>query len=285
MHNPVCRRMNDIPRIQHLPGSVQCLFLWEGCVQGSNIQCDQHWNKVKFLYHWTKVGKTIDLLYLAYPFHVCLEVYKTGTSWHLLVRGTRIPVFQPLQLRTLPSPKTVPLDPLEYFRRIMCYSIGSLPEINSWSQHWHCKSCAHTKMGVTFCSMTMKEKFHVHVKTAADCWTTNVVYFMECIKYTLQYIREMENALCIWLTGYWSNFNHQCVERPVAKLFTLLDHSHQDLSTTVIEKIHREDIGLMRRKETHWVETIWSLTLDGLNLNQSNMPLLIPLFIKRLYHR
>ena len=56
-------------------------------------------------------------------------------------------------------------------------------------------------------------------------------------------------------------------DRPMAKHFSLPDHSMEDLSIMVIEKIYRKDTDHRRRKESHWIEMILSLTPDGLNLN------------------
>ena len=50
----------------------------------------------------------------------------------------------------------------------------------------------------------------------------------------------------------------------------------------VIEKIHREHTDLKRRKESHWIEIIQSLTLHGLNLNLYTMPLHILSLVIRI---
>ena len=41
----------------------------------------------------------------------------------------------------------------------------------------------------------------------------------------------------------------------------------EDLKVMVIEKIHRDYSEYRKRKESHWIEMIRSLTPDGLNLS------------------
>ena len=110
------------------------------------------------------------------------------------------------------------------------------------------------KTGTSFCSRTTGEWFSV--KATTDCQTRNVVYIIECKKCAIQYVGETENALCIRLTGHRLDIKHRQIDRPVAKHFSLRDHSMKDLSIMVIEKIYREDTDYQRRKESHWIETI-----------------------------
>ena len=121
------------------------------------------------------------------------------------------------------------------------------------------------KTGTSFGRKTTDEQFHV--KATADCRTRNVVYLIECKKCAIQYIGETENALRICLTGHQSDIKHRRTNRPVAKHFSLPDHSMHDLSIMVIKKIYREDTDHWRQKESHWIETIRLLTPYGLNLN------------------
>ena len=78
---------------------------------------------------------------------------------------------------------------------------------------------------------------------------------------------ETENALCIRLTGHQLDIKHRRTDRPVAKHFSLPDHSMEDLSISVIEKIYREDADYRKRKESHWIQSVRLLTPDGLDLN------------------
>ena len=136
---------------------------------------------------------------------------------------------------------------------------------NDQCQQPRCKTCAHIKMGTTFRSTTTGQRFRV--RATADCRTRNVVYLIECKKCAIQYVGETDNALRVRLTGHRSDINHHRTDRPVAQHFTLPDHSIKDLTIMVIEKIHREDINHRKRRESHWIEMIRSLTPDGLNLN------------------
>ena len=87
-----------------------------------------------------------------------------------------------------------------------------------------------------------------------------------CIKCSIQYVRETENALHICLTGHRSEIRHKRTEKPVARHFNLVDHSINDLTIMVIETIHMEDTEYRQRKESYWIEMIRSLAPDGLNL-------------------
>ena len=125
---------------------------------------------------------------------------------------------------------------------------------NSQCQQPCCKTCPHMKTGTLFCSKTTGERFCV--KAIADCRTRNVVHLIECKKCAIQYIGETENALRVRLTGHRSDIKHRRTDRPVAKHFSLPDHSMEDLSIMVIQKIYRKDTNYRRRKESHWIETI-----------------------------
>ena len=137
-------------------------------------------------------------------------------------------------------------------------------EGNSRCQQSRCKTCAHIKTGTTFHSTTTGKRFRV--KATANCQTRNVVYLIECTKCSIQYVGETENALRVRLTGHRSDIKHKRIEKPVAKHFNQVDHSINDLAIMVIEMIHKDDTEYRRRKESHWIETIRSLTPDGLNL-------------------
>ena len=136
---------------------------------------------------------------------------------------------------------------------------------NSPCKHPRCKTCAHIKTGTMFNSTTTGAQFRV--KATADCGTSNVVYLIECRRCAIQYVGETENALRVRLTGHRSDIKHRRIEKPVAKHFSLPDHSMEDLKIMVIEKIHREDGEYRKQKESRWIEMIRSRTPDGLNLN------------------
>ena len=123
----------------------------------------------------------------------------------------------------------------------------------------------HIKTGTVFNSTTTGAQFRA--KATADCGTSNVVYLIECRRCAIQYVGETENALHVRLTGHRSDIKHRRIEKPVAKHFSLPDHSMEDLKLMVIEKIHREDSEYRKRKESRWIEMIRSRTPDGLNLN------------------
>ena len=144
---------------------------------------------------------------------------------------------------------------------------------NSPCKRPHCKACAHIKTGTMFSNTTTGTRFRV--KATSDCGTSNMVYLIECRQCAIQYVWETENALRVRLTGHRSDIRHWRIEKPVAKHFSLPDHSMEDLKVMVmsslwifsIEKIHREDSEYRKRKESRWIEMILSLTPDGLNLS------------------
>ena len=136
---------------------------------------------------------------------------------------------------------------------------------NSQCQQPRCKTWPHMETDTSLCSRTTGERFCV--KATTDCRTRNVVYLIECKKCAIQYVGETENALHVPLTGHRSDIKHCWIDRPVPKYFSLSDNSMKDLPIMVIEKIYREDTDYRKWKESHWIETIRSLTPDGLNLN------------------
>ena len=103
------------------------------------------------------------------------------------------------------------------------------------------------------------------MKATADCRTKNVVYLIECAKCSIQYVGETENALRVRLTGHRSDINHQRLDRPVAHHFNQPHHSLKDLTIMIIEKIYREDANFRKLKESYWIETIKTLSPNGLN--------------------
>ena len=103
------------------------------------------------------------------------------------------------------------------------------------------------------------------MKATADCRTKNVVYLIQCAKCSIQYVGETENALRIRLTGHRSDINHHRLDRPVAHHFNQPHHSLKDLTIMVIEKIYRDDAQLRKQKESYWIDTIKTLSPNGLN--------------------
>ena len=93
-----------------------------------------------------------------------------------------------------------------------------------------------------------------------------MVYLIECKRCAIQYVGEMENTLRVCLMGHRSDIKHQRTERPVARHFSLPDHSNEDLIIMVIETIQREDAQYRKRKESCWIEMTRSLIPDDLNL-------------------
>ena len=136
---------------------------------------------------------------------------------------------------------------------------------NSQCGQPRCKTCQHIKPVDRFKSSATGKDYRV--KATANCKTTNIVYVIECNKCKLQYVGETENALHIRINGHRSDIKNRRLEKPVAKHFNLSNHSLKDLFIFVIEKIHRDDAGFRKAKESYWIQTLRSLTPEGLNLD------------------
>ena len=128
-----------------------------------------------------------------------------------------------------------------------------------------CKTCRHIQPIKAFKSSVTGKTYPI--KATANCKTANVVYVIECIKCNKQYVGETENALHIRMNGHRSDIKHRHLEKPVASHFNSEGHSLEDLSIFVIEQIHREEANFRKAKESHWIQTLHSLVLEGLNLD------------------
>ena len=64
-----------------------------------------------------------------------------------------------------------------------------------------------------------------------------------------------------------SDIKHRRLEKPVANHFNSKGHSLEDLSIIVIKQINREEANIRRVKESYWIQTLRSLTSEGLNLD------------------
>ena len=93
-------------------------------------------------------------------------------------------------------------------------------------------------------------------------WSTLLIV----INVKKQYVGETDNALHVEMNGHRSDIKHWHLEKPVAKHFSSMAHSIQDLSGYVIEKVHREEAIFRKVKESHWIQTLWTLAPEGLNL-------------------
>ena len=83
-----------------------------------------------------------------------------------------------------------------------------------------------------------------------------MVYLIEWKRCSIQYVGKTDNALRICMTRYQLDINHQHMEVQACKHLNMLDHSIEDLSIMVIEKIHGEDAAYPKRKESHWIEML-----------------------------
>ena len=93
------------------------------------------------------------------------------------------------------------------------------------------------------------------------------MYLIECKKCSnyKQYVGETENALHICLNGHRSVIRHNRAEKPVGAHFNLPEHSIEDLTILVVEKIQSDDTHLRRH---YWIHKIHSLAPHGLNLDE-----------------
>ena len=129
----------------------------------------------------------------------------------------------------------------------------------------HCRTCRHTGVIDKYkSSVTAKVDC---IKASADCKTTNMVYVIECTKCVIQHVGAAKNALDIQMNGHQSNIKNQLLEKPVAKPFISIGHFLDNLSIFVAEKIRRENSIFRKAKGSYWIQTLQSLTPEGLNLN------------------
>ena len=115
-----------------------------------------------------------------------------------------------------------------------------------------------------FSSAVTGEKFRARV--TANCKTSNIVYLIECRKCKKQYVGETENPLHLRINGHRSDYYCQLSDKPVAEHFNITGHSFDDMTVMVIEQIHVADSTRRRQRESYWIYTLWTMTLDGLNL-------------------
>ena len=106
------------------------------------------------------------------------------------------------------------------------------------------------------------------LQTTATCKMKNLVYLIECRRCKKQYVGETENALHIRLNGHRSDIRHNRAEKPVGAHFNLPEHSIEDLTILVVEKIQFDDTDLRRHRESYWIHKIHSLAPGGLNLDE-----------------
>ncbi len=84
----------------------------------------------------------------------------------------------------------------------------------------------------------------------------------------MQYVGETVNALHIRLNGHRSDVKTKKLDKPVAAHFNLPDHSIEDLEVMGIEKIHDNDPGRRKLRESYWIFKLESLAPQGLNLDE-----------------
>ena len=98
-----------------------------------------------------------------------------------------------------------------------------------------CKTCQNIQPIKTFkSSVTSKTLL---IKATDNCKTANVIYVIECLKCTKQYVGQTENALHIQMNDHCSDTKHRHLDKPVANHFNSEGHSLEDLPTFVIEQI------------------------------------------------
>ena len=69
------------------------------------------------------------------------------------------------------------------------------------------------------------------------------------------------------MNGHRSDVKNRRLQKPVAKHFNLVNHSLEYLSIFIIEEVHRSDAGFHKAKESYWIQTLPSMTPEGLDLD------------------
>ncbi len=84
----------------------------------------------------------------------------------------------------------------------------------------------------------------------------------------MQYVGETVNALHIRLNSHRSDVKTKKLDKPVVAHFNLPDHSIEDLEVMGIDKIHDNDPGRRKLRESYWIFELESLAPQGLNLDE-----------------
>ncbi len=127
-----------------------------------------------------------------------------------------------------------------------------------------CKTCNLIMNTNSFKSHCMGRTYKT--RSSFTCKTNNIVYLIQCKKCEMQYVGETENALHIRLNGHRSDVKTKKLDKPVAAHFNLPDHTIDDLEVMGIEKIHSNDPGRRRLRESYWIFELETMAPRGLNL-------------------
>ncbi len=82
----------------------------------------------------------------------------------------------------------------------------------------------------------------------------------------MQYVVETVNALNIRLIGHRSDVKTKKLDNPVAAHFSQPDHSIEDMEVMGIEKIHNNDPGRRKLRESYWIFELEKSDATGTNM-------------------
>lgn len=105
------------------------------------------------------------------------------------------------------------------------------------------------------------------IRTPSTCKSSNVIYVIQCRKCGLQYVGETGQSLNQRMNSHRSDIKKVAEDKPISQHYNLPNHSANDLSVTVVEKIFKDDTWLRRLRETFWIKHLDTLRPGGLNLD------------------
>ncbi|KAM3936856.1 uncharacterized protein RB166_001665 [Leptodactylus fuscus] len=122
-----------------------------------------------------------------------------------------------------------------------------------------CKSCLYIVSSNTF---TSRAKKVYRLKEDFCCKTKNVIYLITCKRCSLQYVGQTKNPVHRRFAAHLSTISRK-MDVSLSKHFNLPQHSLQDISLMVIEKV--ENHGDLLKREEYWIKELKTLEPNGMN--------------------
>ena len=110
------------------------------------------------------------------------------------------------------------------------------------------------------------------MRTAATCKTSNVIYLIQCKRCGQQYVGETGQALHCRLNNHRVDIvHHRIQEKPVAAHFNSGEHSVEDMTVMIIERLWKDDLVLRKIRESRWISTLDTASPKGMNLRTDSL--------------
>ena len=129
-----------------------------------------------------------------------------------------------------------------------------------------CKCCDEIVTTSSFTSYSTGRQYNIRANIT--CKSRNLVYLISCKKCGVQYVGETKNPLHIRMNRQRSEIRAKKLENSVAKHFSQLNHSAEDVEVRGIEKIHINNAQWRKQRESYWISELNTLAPYGLNLKE-----------------